>query len=115
MADEIGLRYEDVKIEYKEFSFFDAYPPCGSSGSTLNTPGLVLNSRAMKKLILEYALKPIPAPVPALQPKPSPFSGKTIEELDIKEGIIFEKANPKNKMPVQLITIGTIRQMMIGR
>lgn len=26
VADEIGLRYEDVKIEFKEFTYFDAFP-----------------------------------------------------------------------------------------
>ena len=31
----------------------------------------------------------------------SPFQGKKIEDLDIKDGIIFEKANPKNTLPVR--------------
>ena len=58
MADEIGLRYEDVKIEFIDFFCFDANFPAGSLGSTLNTYGLVMNARKMKKLLLEYALKP---------------------------------------------------------
>ena len=37
-------------------------------------------------------------------PTPSPFQGKTIEELDIKEGVIFEKANPGNSLPVKAVT-----------
>jgi xanthine dehydrogenase molybdenum-binding subunit len=112
VADELGLRYEDVKIEYKEYAFFDANPPSGSSGSTTNTPGLVLNARAMKKKLLEYALQPRPAPMPALRPRPSPFQGKTIEELDVRDGVIFEKANPKNKVPVQTITSAHTKMMM---
>jgi CO/xanthine dehydrogenase Mo-binding subunit len=62
----------------------------------------------MKRLLLEYALKPIPVPggFPGFgpPPKPSPFQGKTIEELDIKDSIIFEKANPGNSMPIKTIT-----------
>ena len=89
VADEIGLRYEDVKIEFKEYFCFDAYLPAGSVGSSMNSYGLVLNARKMKKLILEYALKPLPAPERAPRfitpPAPSPFEGKTIEELDIKD------------------------------
>ena len=57
VADEIGLRYEDVKIEFIDFFCFDAAFPAGSLGSTLNTPGLIMNSRKMRKLLLEYALK----------------------------------------------------------
>jgi CO/xanthine dehydrogenase Mo-binding subunit len=106
-ADEIGLRYEDVKIEFIDFFCFDANFPAGSQGSSLNTYGLVLNSRKMKRLILEYALKPA-APPPrarnATPPAPSPFGGKTIEELEIRDSLIFERANPKNNLPVRRVT-----------
>jgi CO/xanthine dehydrogenase Mo-binding subunit len=105
VADEIGLRYEDVKIEFKEFYCFEAMGPGGSFGTSVNSFGLVLNAREMKKLLLEYALKTISPSFGAgglpIKPIPSPFAGKTIEELDIKEGIIFEKANPSNTLPVK--------------
>jgi CO/xanthine dehydrogenase Mo-binding subunit len=108
VADEAGLRYEDVKIEFKEYVYFDAFWPAGSMGMMINSYGLVLNARAMKRLLLEYALKSIPVPggFPGFgpPPKPSPFQGKTIEELDIKDSIIFEKANPGNSMPIKTIT-----------
>jgi xanthine dehydrogenase molybdenum-binding subunit len=105
VADEIGLRYEDVKIEFQDFSGFESMGPGGSFGTNINSYTLVINSREMKNLLLEYALKPLPAPgdFPGLKvpPTPSPFAGKTIEDLDIKESIIFEKANPSNTMPVK--------------
>jgi xanthine dehydrogenase molybdenum-binding subunit len=104
----MGLRYEDVKIEFIDFFCFDANFPAGSLGTTLNSYGLVINSRKMKKLLLEYALKPSSEIKPARgNPPPpgfSPFEGKTIEELDIKDGIIFEKANSANTMPVRRLT-----------
>jgi len=94
VADEIGLRYEDVKIEFIDYTCFDASPPGGSSGSSINSFGLVLNARKMKKLLLEHALKhpaelmgfPVAPPL-----TPSPFNGKTIEGLNIKDGVIYEK------------------------
>jgi CO/xanthine dehydrogenase Mo-binding subunit len=104
IADEAGLRYEDVKIEFKDYFSFDAMYPAGSMGSAINSYGLVLTARALKKLILEYALKPFPAPggMPGFQrpPTPSPFAGKTIDELDIKDSVIFEKSHPENQLPI---------------
>ncbi len=108
VADEMGLRYEDVKIEFIDFFCFDAAFPAGSLGSTLNVPGLVVNARKMKKLLLEYALQ-LPTETrsargPLIPQTPSPFKGKTIEELDIRDSVIFEKANPANTLPVSRIT-----------
>jgi CO/xanthine dehydrogenase Mo-binding subunit len=108
VADEIGLRYDDVKIEFIDFFSFDANFPAGSMGATLNTFGLAINARKMKRLLLEFSLK---APFPSkrsnrvyIPPFVSPFAGKTIEDLDIREGIIFEKANPANSLPVARLT-----------
>jgi xanthine dehydrogenase molybdenum-binding subunit len=108
VADETGLRYEDVKIEFKEYFSFDAMYPAGSMGTMINSYGLVWNARAMKKLLLEYALRPLPVAGGFFglgpPPKPSPFHGKTIEGLDIKDSVIFEKANPQNALAVKTLT-----------
>lgn len=109
VADEIGLRYEDVNIEFKEFFCFDAFPPGGSSGTSVNSWALILAAREMKQRILEYALLPIVEQthdIMLLPPRiiPSPFKGKMIEELDIKDGIIFEKTNSKNNLFVSKVT-----------
>jgi CO/xanthine dehydrogenase Mo-binding subunit len=104
VADEVGISYKDVKIEFKEYFYFDAAHPAGSMGTMTNSYGLVLNARALKKTILEYALKPFPdsGSFHGYQrpPTPSPFQGKTIETLDIKDSVIFEKANPSNVLSV---------------
>ncbi len=109
VADEVGLLYQDVKIEFKEYFYFDAFHPAGSMGASINSYGLVLTARALKKIILEYALKPLPAPrgfFPGYYspPTPSTFEGKTIDDLDIKGSVIFEKANPENKLPISKMT-----------
>ena len=105
VADEVGLRYDDVNIEFKEFTGFESMGPGGSFGTNINSYTLVTNSRDMKQLLLEYALKPVPAMggFPGFMPPPipSPFAGKTIEDLDIKESVIFEKANPANTLSVK--------------
>jgi CO/xanthine dehydrogenase Mo-binding subunit len=103
VADEVGLRYEDVKIEFKEFFFLEAASPAGSWGLSTNSYGLALSSRKMKKMLLEYALKPLPEfsyNIGYAPTSPSRFEGKTIEDLDIKDSIIFEKANPENKITI---------------
>jgi CO/xanthine dehydrogenase Mo-binding subunit len=106
-ADEIGLRYEDIKIEFMDYFYFDAVPPAGSMGSSFNTFGLVVNARKMKKLLLEYVVNP---PVEAMSaygnavpPALVAFQGKKVEDLDIREGVIFEKANPENNLPVKRV------------
>jgi CO/xanthine dehydrogenase Mo-binding subunit len=114
VASEIGLRYEDVKIDFIDYISFDACPPGGSSGCSVNSFGLIVNSRKMKKLLLEYAIK---EPSEAIRfpgappPAPSPFKGKTVEDLDIKGGIIFEKANPGNTLPVSKVTFAHMSGM----
>ena len=105
VADEAGLRFDEINIEFKEYFSFDAFYPAGSMGTMTNSYGLIWNARALKKLLLEYALKPLPVignyPGFGPPPKPSPFQGKNIEDLDIKDGVIFEKANPANSMTVK--------------
>jgi len=108
VADEIGLRYEDVKIDFIDYTAFDACPPGGSSGASVNSFGLVMNARKMKKLLLEYSLKDQPEELrfPGMAaPPPSPFAGKSIDELDIRDGVIFEKASPANTFPVKKVTM----------
>ncbi len=107
-ADEIGLRYEDVKIEFIDYFYFDAVPPAGSMGSSLNTFGVVVNARKMKKLLLGYVVKP---PVEVIRaygnkvpPALMPFQDKKVEDLDIRDGVIFEKAQPENKLLVSRVT-----------
>jgi CO/xanthine dehydrogenase Mo-binding subunit len=109
VADELGLRYEDVNIEFKEFSNFEAFPTANSGGAAVNSYGLILAAREMKKLLLEYALKPLKGLMIASSYKikysqaatASRFAGRKIEDLDIRDGVIFEKANPKNLLTVK--------------
>jgi xanthine dehydrogenase molybdenum-binding subunit len=100
VASEIGLKYDDTVIQERR-SDNNAYlfpGPGGSFGTTGGTPQLVLAAREMKRKILNYAV----------QPKQS-FGGEQgeaffpdmkSEDLDIKESMIYEKANPANRKSV---------------
>ncbi|NVM23349.1 MAG: xanthine dehydrogenase family protein molybdopterin-binding subunit, partial [Desulfobacterales bacterium] len=88
VADEIGMRYEDVTNIPFEDRGFDLNPLGGSGGLIGNLPALIMAARKVKQLILEYATQL------------DPFKGKKPEELDIWDSIVFEKAKPEDKLPV---------------
>ena len=94
VADEAGLRYEDVNWRNNDDPGFDVAPLGASSGLLRNAPPLARAARKMKRLILENAVKPR---LNFLGPL---FPDKRSEELDVKNSEIFEKANPANRKPV---------------
>jgi CO/xanthine dehydrogenase Mo-binding subunit len=98
IADEIGMRYEDVHWRPHDDPGFDAQVVGGSSGMVWNVPTLVRAARKMKQVILEYAVKPR---LPFLgTASPALFADKKPEELDVKNSEIFEKTNPENRRTV---------------
>lgn len=94
VADEVGVRYEDVNPDFFDFKDFWFQPLGGSFGTGINTPILVLAARKLKREILKAAVE-LPE-----------FKGKQLEELDVKESQVFEKANPKNSLPVAKAAYG---------
>ncbi len=101
VASEMGLRYDDTVIQTQR-SDNNAYVfpgPGGSFGTTGATPQLVLAARELKRKILQYAVSPKPGRGPG-----TPFfPGSKPEDLDIKDSMVFEKANPKNRRTVDEI------------
>jgi CO/xanthine dehydrogenase Mo-binding subunit len=106
VATEAGLRYDDIVIQQQrsDANTYRFWVPGGSMGISQNTPQLILAARELKRKILDYALRPPAGPmIPGLsfgsgQPM---FPGKTVEDLDVKDGFVFEKANPDNKKSVK--------------
>jgi xanthine dehydrogenase molybdenum-binding subunit len=100
VADELGVKFESVYFRTidKEVGFWLAMPG-GSSGLIGNLQSLVRAAKKAKQLVLEYAAKERPGAFGG-PPQPALFPGKTPEELDTKDGDIFEKANPDNKIPI---------------
>ena len=104
VADEVGLKYEDVS--HRQFDGeYDLAGGGGSYGTCVNLFPIVTSARAMKKALLEKAVGPNEFQVfaPVWVPTPSLFPGKTADELDMKDGIIFEKNNPSNSVPLSEI------------
>ncbi len=98
VASEMGLKYEDTVIQVRR-SDNNSYilpGPGGSFGITGTTPQLILAARELKQKILRYAVTPRTAPGSST----AFFPGKKAEDLDIRDSMVFEKANPANQRSV---------------
>ena len=95
VASEMGLKFEDTVIQERRSDnhVYHFAEPGGSYGTISTTPQLILGARQLKQKILQYAVAP--------RPKNAPFfPGKKSEDLDIRESMVFEKANPDNRKSV---------------
>ena len=95
VAAEIGLKFEDTVIQERrsDNNVYHFAEPGGSYGTISTTPQLILAARQLKRKILEQAVAPRPQAV-------SFFPGRNAEDLDIRDSMVFEKANPGNRRPV---------------
>jgi CO/xanthine dehydrogenase Mo-binding subunit len=110
VADEIGLKYEDVKHWHQDDVGPRLMSPGASFNLTTNTFALRKAAKEVKKQILElatctgkykYDLNDIPGGNDLS--KWSKFPGLKPENLEIKDGVVFEKANPSNSVPVKKV------------
>jgi xanthine dehydrogenase molybdenum-binding subunit len=106
VASELGLKYEDTVIQEhrSDISSFYMWQPGGSFSTAFITTQLVMAARELKQKLLEYAVRPTPAYNTShffKTAQPPAFPGKRPEELDIRDSVIFEKANPANRKTVR--------------
>jgi CO/xanthine dehydrogenase Mo-binding subunit len=106
VASELGLKYEDTVIHERssDNSSFYMWQPGGSFSTTFITTQLVMAAKELKKKLLEYAVRPTPAYNSShffKTVQPPAFPGKKPEDLDIKDSVIYEKANPANRKTVR--------------
>jgi CO/xanthine dehydrogenase Mo-binding subunit len=102
VASEIGLKYEDTVIQERrsDNSNFHFWQPGGSFGTGYLTTQAILAARELRQKILEYAVKPKPSLF--MSPAQPPlFQNCKPEDLDIKDGMVFEKARPSNRKTVR--------------
>ncbi len=95
-ADELGMRMEDVRYKAQIDAGFFAMTPDTSTNTSINGAAVRSCARMLKQKILEVATSP--RGVTQLSSFPPAFPGKKPEELDIKDSVIYEKANPSNRM-----------------
>ncbi len=94
-ADELGMRLEDVYYRPQIDAGFFTMAPDSSTNMSVNGFAIRNAARLLKRKILEAATSPRGAT--QLGSAPPAFPGKKPEELDIKESVIYEKANPSNR------------------
>jgi CO/xanthine dehydrogenase Mo-binding subunit len=95
VAAEIGLTFEDTVIQERrsDNNVYHFAEPGGSYGTISTTPQLIVAARQLKRQILQQAV--------TLRPGAAVFfPGKRAEDLDIRNSVVFEKANPGNRKAV---------------
>jgi CO/xanthine dehydrogenase Mo-binding subunit len=107
VADEIGMKYEDVTYRPFDDYAFELSGGGGSLGLCNNLRRWVGVARNAKWSILKAATSEYVRAGEFNTETPSrtepAFPGKQPEDLDIWNGEIFEKANPENKVPVSSV------------
>ncbi len=113
VAEEIGFLYKDVffKPHVESGGFYMAVP---GGGTNMCANGMALR-KACKQVrdgILETATHVASQVVPTyhcdnLRITEPVFPGLNPEELDIKDSVVFEKANPDNKKTIQEVLAST--------
>jgi xanthine dehydrogenase molybdenum-binding subunit len=92
VADELGAKYDDVEIRPFDEAYFELKQGMGSSGLVCSSVILVEAARKCKERLLEICTEPTGPGGRAI------FSGLQPDDLDVKDSVVFEKANPENAM-----------------
>ncbi|NLA74136.1 MAG: xanthine dehydrogenase family protein molybdopterin-binding subunit, partial [Deltaproteobacteria bacterium] len=109
VAEELGLKYEDIKSTLDHHVTFKPYGG-GSDGTTASSWALKECANILKKKILEAAIDEANNPPPAMgfggfggfgkKQQPNPFKGKKPEELDMLDGKVVLKSDPSTGLPL---------------
>jgi CO/xanthine dehydrogenase Mo-binding subunit len=97
-ADELGMRVEDVFYRPHEYPGFVAMTPDSSTNLCINGFAVRHAARRLKRRILEVATSPTGRSQRGSFP--ARFGGYKPEDLDIKDSVIFVKADPSINMTI---------------
>ncbi len=97
-ADELGVPVETVRFKHQEDAGFYTMTPDTSTNLAVNGWAVRNAARILKQRLLEEAVAP--RAKTQLAEYPPAFPGLSAEDLDVKDGVIFEKANPDNNMTI---------------
>ena len=95
-SDELGMRVEDVFYKPQFDAGFFAMTPDSSTNMSVNGFAVRNAARLLKRKILEAATSP--SGETQRGSYPPAFPGYTPEDLDIKDSVIYVKADPSNKI-----------------
>jgi xanthine dehydrogenase molybdenum-binding subunit len=120
VADEIGVRYDDVEFRPFNDTGLDTGAGEGSAGLVRTLPMVVDAARKIRALILERCTTPTksgmgPGAKAGIEPEakswmgfgggvPDLFPDLKPEDLDIKDSVVFEIANPDNRRTLQQVS-----------
>jgi CO/xanthine dehydrogenase Mo-binding subunit len=93
-ADELGMRLEDVHYKAQIDATFFTMTPDTSTNMSVNGFAVRNAARLLRRQILEAATI---SSTTQLGSAPAAFPGKKPDDLDIKDSLIYEKANPSNR------------------
>jgi len=99
VSGELGLKYEDVTWRHDKDVKFSVTEISGSMGSTRTFPAMIRAARNLKRIILECAVKPSPGGM-MRKPQPAQFPGKSPEDLEIANSMVFDKSDPSRQVKV---------------
>jgi CO/xanthine dehydrogenase Mo-binding subunit len=104
VADEIGVKYEDVEFRPFDDTGLDSAAGEGSTGLARTLPMAIDAARKIRALILAQCTTPAKSGTePDVVEIPAQFSGLKPDDLDIKESVVFEKARPQNRKTLQQV------------
>ncbi len=100
VACEIGLKYDDtvIQLQRSDNNTYLIPGPGGSFGTTGTAPQLISAARDLRHKILRYAVTP--RVLPGGNPGTAFFPNKRPEDLDIRDSMVFDRANPEKRLPV---------------
>jgi CO/xanthine dehydrogenase Mo-binding subunit len=93
-ADELGMLIEDVHYKAQVDATFFAMTPDTSTNMSVNGYAVRNAARLLKQQILEVATSPVVTQLGSAEPF---FPGKKPDDLNIKDSVVYEKANPSNR------------------
>ena len=107
IAEELGLRYEDISIDFDSHEIYRPYGG-GSDGSTASSWAMKECANILKQRILETAVEeaenpPAPMGFGMMGKKPSgtsPLKGMKLEDLDMQDGKVIVKTDPSKALPL---------------
>jgi xanthine dehydrogenase molybdenum-binding subunit len=97
-ADELGVPFEWIRFKHQDDAGFFPMTPDTSTNLSINGWAVRNAARILKQRLLEVAVAP--RAKTQLAEYPPAFPGLRPEDLDVRDGVIFEKANPANRMTI---------------
>jgi len=97
-ADELGVPVETVRFKHQDDAGFYTMTPDTSTNLSVNGWAVRNAARILKQKLLETAVAP--RAKTQLTCFPPAFPDLEAQDLDVEDGVIFEKANHKNQMSI---------------